>query len=117
MKRLTKKDTEGIIKQIKERSDRCLVEIKTLVGKQPERSVDLDDSNEGKERIYAAIYSDYEGTTMEYFITKISLLPDNTLQLTTDEGWCVDESAVCYEEAVWPHMLYLLYDYIGQKYI
>lgn len=110
MKRLT----ENIIMQIKELSDRYLAEIKTLVGKQPERSVFLDDSNEDRERIYAVIHNKYEGTTREYFIIKISLLPDNTLRLTTDEGWCVGESAVCYEESVWPHMLYLLYDYINQ---
>ena len=112
MERLEKNVVEYIQqKQIQFAQD-CLKEIKLLVSEEPNKEVCLDDGTIARDRIYAVICESYEASTEEHFITKLKLEKNNSLSLTTDEGWIADESEVVYFDSVWPEMLKLLYQYI-----
>ena len=111
MERLKESDVTNIIKQINERSDRCLVEIKHLVKQQEGETISVYDGK--NDNMYAVIgYTD--GETREEQIMRLSIGDCGQLVLDTDTGNTVNESRVCYRSAVWPEMLSVLLEYINK---
>lgn len=111
MERLKQKDVQNISNQIHERANRCRTEIVNILKGMEREYIPLDIGDTSKDNIYAIFWTD-DGETMEYRITSIILNNEGGLEFETDYGDVFGEGNMAYEDAVWPQMLWTLFQYI-----
>lgn len=102
METLTLEDVNNIQKQIAQRSDRCLGEIKRLVYHSEGHHINVEDTR--CDRIHV-IVDHYNGETKEEHVTDIICDDEMRLAFKLDTGETVSDIYISYTGDVWPQML------------